>query len=289
MGTQNGYGIEALKELFAASPCGVALADAVSNEVIFANDAFVSMGGYSLEEYREQIGLDYRRLTIGTEADGVDRIEDKFASGGVVADGIYRVARKDGSVYWMRLNAHGIVADGRNCALCFVEDVTAQKENLEQMRLVAESIGSSISVMRVENGVERLAYANSTFFEMLGVEREKYEKDPVAYDVAFVSGEDRERAGEAIKRSVLTGRPQELEYRLLRPGRCAIWMNLRLSAMKETGGDGVVVASVATDITARKEAELALAIEKRRYQLVIDEMKAAIFEWDMQTGEFYSS
>ena len=44
-----------------------------------------------------------------------------------------------------------------------------------------------------------------------------------------------------------------------------------------------------TDITQKKKSEILSTLEKERYQLVIDEMDAAVFEWDLKTGSFYCS
>jgi PAS domain-containing protein len=44
-----------------------------------------------------------------------------------------------------------------------------------------------------------------------------------------------------------------------------------------------------TDITEKKRAEILSALEKSRFQFTIDEMDAAVFEWDLRTGAFYCS
>lgn len=144
-------------------------------------------------------------------------------------------------------------------------------------------------MMKVKDDTESLVYANDTFFRTIGVEREQYEKNLSAYNLSLVTEADRKLTEAAIAKALLSGQPQELEYRLLRPGRDPIWMDRRLSAAKRGTDDSYTLVSIATDITRRKKAELSAALEQRRFQLVIDEMNAAVFEWDIATGEFYSS
>lgn len=88
----------------------------------------------------------------------------------------YRVICKNGDIRWIRLNAEYADVDGINCAVCFLTDISAEKEKFAQLKLVAESIGSCISVMKVKDDTESLVYANDTFFRTIGVEREQYEK-----------------------------------------------------------------------------------------------------------------
>ena len=197
--------------------------------------------------------------------------------------------RKDGSSRSVKLTAEQLYIEGKDCAVCFFEDITSDKEHLLQLKLVTESIGGSISLLRIVGSKEELIYANDLFFKLLGMSQDEYKRDIHYTNMSLLSADDRQLTADTVTKSLVTGKPQELEYRLLRPGKDPLWMSRRLFAMKQDEEGTILMASVATDISERKNSELERVLEHSRYQLVIDDMKAAVFEWNMDTGMFYCS
>ena len=289
MDERDQYSLEKMKSVFAAAPCGVGIFAAVTREPLFLNNAYYRLVGYTPEEYRQLISNEDRKLFYPPDEPMSERVAQRYASDGCLAGVQYRVVQKDGGVCWVELNMISVTVDGGDCALCFFEDITAEKENFAQMKLVAESIGSSICVMRVKGEQEQLLYANNTFYQLTGVDPKVYNENPRAFDQVFASDRDIARTRDAFLKSIQTGQPQELTYRFLGSGREPMWMERRLSAVPQDEADTYLMVSIATDITKKKQAELMLALEQRRYRLVIKEMNAAVFEWDLETGGFYSS
>ena len=289
MNTRESYTLEKLKSIFTAAPCGVGVFAAETYEPLFLNDAYYRLVGYTQEEYKKLISNQDQRLFFPPDQAMAEQVSQRYLHDGNLSGIQYRIIQKNGGVCWVDLTIISVVADGGDCALCFFENITAEKENFAQMKLVADSIGSSICVMRIKNEKEQLLYANKTFFDLIGVDRDRYLKNIHVFDWAFASEQDLERTRNAFQKSIQTGEPQELTYRFLRHEGDPIWMERRLSAVRQDEADTYLMVSVATDVTKKKQAELALALEQRRYQLVVDEMKAAVFEWDFTTGDFYCS
>lgn len=289
MNERESYTLEHLKSVFASAPCGVGVFAAQARDPLFLNDAYFRMVGYTPEEYAELISNEDQKLLFPMDLPVNQRVEQRYSNDGSLSGAEYRVIQKNGGICWVNLTMVSIAADGRDCALCFFEDITAEKENFAQMKLVMDSIGNSICVMRIKSEKEHLLYANDTFFRLIGIDRETYQQNTDAFNKVFVSGEDWARTRDAVLESIRTGTPQSLTYRFLRPGGKPIWMERRLTAVRQDEADTYLAVFVSTDITKKKCAEIALALEQRRYQLVIDEMKAAVFEWDLQTGSFYCS
>ena len=289
MNEHENYHIDELKSIFSAAPCGVGIFSGQEHNPLFLNDAYFRMVGYTPEEYKRVIANDDTQLFFPEDLPVNEKITRDYADTGKLTGIEYRIVQKNGALRWIKLHITPITADGKNCALCFFEDITVEKENLEQMKLVAESIGSSICVLRIKNGLEQLIYANETFFHLIGIDRECYLKNTPAFDNTFTSKEDREKTHDAIQESIRTGTPQEVVYRFLRPGAEPLWMNRRLFVVRQDEANTFLMVSVTTDITKKKQAEYLFEMEHRRYQLVVDEMKAAVFEWNIQTGHFYCS
>lgn len=121
------YDLESLKNVFADAPCGAAVITVNSEEALFFNPAYYSVTGYTPEEYREQIGDDYRRLVF-LEDTGVFALSKASLSESRDVDYEYRVICKNGDIRWIRLNAEYADVDGINCAVCFFTDISAEKE-----------------------------------------------------------------------------------------------------------------------------------------------------------------
>lgn len=289
MDEQKHYRMEELRSAFFSAPCAVGIFNAQTREPLFLNAAYYGLVGYSSDEYDTLISNEDQKLIFPADLPINRSNTEQFSKTGNVSNIQFRIVRRNGEVRWVDLCMTPIVVDDVNCALSFLEDITAEKEHLTQLRLLAESIGSSICVMRIKDGKEQLLYANETFFKLIGIDRERYLKDTATFDYAFTSDDDRAKTHGAIQESIRTGKPQELTYRFLRPDSSPLWMNRRLSVVSEDEENAYLMVSIATDITEKKERELAIALEQRRYELVISEMKAAVFEWNLETGDFYSS
>lgn len=151
-----------------------------------------------------------------------------------------------------------------------------ENDSLERLNLVAETIGSSISVLLLKEGKLSLLYANDTFFKFVGVERDHYCEDTLRYFMTFVAQDDRPATLEAVYTSAKTGEPQDIEYRYLRPGEPPRWMHRRLAAIKREEEDTYLVTSIVTDVTERKNAELQRMAERETFHSVIDNMPCGL-------------
>ncbi len=272
MKLQNGYELEKLKGVFSVAPCGVALFRAKDQTALYYNDAYYKLVGYTPEEYAAQVDGDYQKLIFAGEQPVHARITETIASTGGVSAAEYRIVQKSGDVRWVRMSSSAITVNGMDCSLCFFEDITPEKDSFVQLRLVAESIGESISVLLLKKEGQELLYANSTFYEWVGASREEYNSDTLRYNMSFVAEEDRDDMAAAIHKAIFTGEPQELEYRFLRPGEAMRWMNRRLTAVRRDEAGAYLIVSIVTDITDKKELEQKLAFERERYRDVVDNM-----------------
>ncbi|MDD3369791.1 MAG: PAS domain-containing protein [Lachnospiraceae bacterium] len=157
------------------------------------------------------------------------------------------------------------------------------------METISENIDGSISMFRIVKGKEEILYANSSFYKLIGVEPEKYNHNLEAFNHLFLSDEDYDKVEKAIRYAVISGSPGEVEHQFHRQDGTVLWLNRRYAAVKQDEPDTYLLISIVTDVTERKAAEIETALEQHRYQLVIDELDAAVFEWNMEDGSFYSS
>lgn len=76
-----------------------------------------------------------------------------------------------------------------------------------------------------------------------------------------------------------------LEHRIIKPSGEQRWLSIKASVVKRgAAGTPETVAGVVQDLTERKQAELDLRAEKRRYDLATTGSLIAIWEWEAHTG-----
>jgi len=84
-------------------------------------------------------------------------------------------------------------------------------------------------------------------------------------------------------------RVQDFESEVVRPDGSRIWISENVRAIRDASGKVAYVQGLVTDITARKQAELALRESEDRWRLAVLGINAGIWEKNLVTGEsFYS-
>lgn len=138
-----------------------------------------------------------------------------------------------------------------------------------------------------ENPTIREIYLNDAFFEMIGYTRQEYAllKDRPAE--SYIAPEDRWKYAENVLKMQERGFIADCEYRVIRQDGTLRWVQLNVSRIRI--GDETAYFATYTDITRAKESELASACAEDRYRLVIENTNTAVFEWNDQTGNYYSS
>ncbi|NCB32721.1 MAG: PAS domain S-box protein [Erysipelotrichia bacterium] len=267
------YHIETFKQVFRDAPFGVGVFDLQTGQSLFLNEAFYRIIEYTPEEYNAIISDDLSLLLYDQDKIITETIKKELQETGSVKNLEYRIIKKNKGISTIQVSIVIIHLDGRTCAFCYFEDVTSEREYLEHFKLIAENTDSSISLLRlnVKDKTIKLIFANDIFFKMAGGSREKYTADPESL-LSLVPEEDQNNTVEAIRRSILTGKPQELEYRLYQPDHTSRWMNRHLSAIKQDEENTYLLSSIVTDITDLKQSELQIKLEQQNYQNILDNM-----------------
>ena len=134
-----------LNGLFELSPFGIILSDFETSRLIDCNQAFQSQTGYAREEL---VSLRIADVTPREYAkpDALER--ERASRSGRYGPYEKETLRKDGSRYPVRL--HGMVMtdrSGRRVVWSFVEDISAQKQALVQLREQADYTGAILKNM----------------------------------------------------------------------------------------------------------------------------------------------
>ena len=231
--------------------------------VVEFNPAAQETFGYTREE---AVGADLRGLIVPprfqeAHRQGISRFL-KTGEGPVLNRRVEVPAlRKDGAEITVELAATAITDLDPPLFTAYMRDVTEQKqadaalrESEERLRFALEAGGMGTFEWFIQEG--RVSW--SPDLEIL------HEMGPGGFGgrledvMADVHLEDRERLVASVQAAVAGGRPHDVEYRSVLPSGKQIWLGAKGRVIRDESGQPQRMVGICTDITARKEAEVAI-------------------------------
>lgn len=282
--------------LFYFLPIG-AYRSSPDGEMIRANPALVRLNGYDTEA--ELLGA------------VKDIAQEWYVDPGRRAE-FRRLLERDGHVrafvseirrhrtrerIWISENAHAVRdPQGR---LCWyegtVEDITerveaqaARQRSEEQLRLLTAQIPGMVFVVEVpDSGAIRYRFVSAGVQQIYGLTPEDVLRDPDIL-ARHRHPDDAPLFAAHIQR-IQTGVPDEgFEFRIVRADGQERWLFRRSDTVLLDAGTKVRVGLL-LDVTARKQAELALRESEALWKLALDSAGDGVWDWNLATGEEYVS
>lgn len=247
-------------------------------DVIFALDAALTptylspsasaLFGYTLEDSQERSIFDF------VEPEDAPRVQENvratMESRGTFGVNEFRLRTASGELKWVENRARylydesgalsGIVANLRD-----ITDRKAAEEellNLSERHQEAErTAGLGHWEMEIATGA---TIWSDEFFRICGFEPQSF--SPTA-DVGFrlIHPDDQDRASRAINEAIESGRPYDIEKRIVRPDGEVRWVHSRGDIVRDEGAESVKLVGSFLDITERKKAQVELqkALEQK--------------------------
>lgn len=268
------------------------------NPLVFVNPAFTDMTGYRPDEV---IGKNCRFLQ-GPETDplAVAEIRQALAHKKVCKVTLLNY-RKDGTPFWNELTVSPVF-DAQGQLINFVglqNDVTQRKQMEETLkksedwlRRIFSTISDHIYVTELTHTGQSVNRFISPTEALTGYPQEKILADWDFWPSTLIHPDDRARAAAQFQ-CFVRGESSEVEYRLTRADGRLIWVRDSGRVERDPLSQNVIVYGVVSDITARKQAEEALA--KRSAELeealnmlngVIENLPAMLFMKDAESLHF---
>ena len=291
--------IEEMEVIFNTVPIGLAIADDPEGYHIRGNPANERLlglpAGSELSKKIDGIGT-YRVLKDGHEL-AVDKLPMQRAiSGEIVNNQVIEVLRPDGKTVVLIANASPLLnEDGlpRGAIGAFL-DITQLKqteamvrESEERMRLATEATGVGIWEWNVITNQIRW---DAQMFRIYGIKptQDGFIEYP-AWSGSVVT-EDLPYQEEVLKNIARHGGHSSREFRILHAGDKDIRYIYSVETARKNGsGEIEWVVGTNLDVTERKLSEAKLRENETRLTLVIEEVKAGYWDWDLKTNKLYLS
>jgi PAS domain S-box-containing protein len=267
-----------LAALFAGLPVGVVV-HGLDGRIVSANRSALDIIGLSLDEITGKTSTDPDWQTIredGSPYPGAEHpVAICLAGGAPVRNAVMGVKRRtNGDLRWLRIHANPLRVDGAGRGLCLFQDITQRKQLEEQldMALLGANLGTYDADLQT-GGVN----VNARYLDILGYAPGELEMS-VAEWMARIHPDDFPQI-KANYDHVLASPVGYVnnEYRLRHKDGTWVWLldSGRVLGVDERG-EAVRIAGTQMDITARKQAELALQESEARYRTVVESAPVAM-------------
>lgn len=242
-----------------------------TGRILDANDIFLSVVGYSLDEVVGQ-----HHSIFLTEKERNSAAYKHFWSdlaNGEANSGEFRRVAKDGSDVWLSASYMPVFADGSSRIKSIIKvatDITETKTTAAAANAQTDAINRSQAVIHFDlDGT--IMFANENFCKTLG-----YRLDEIRgrHHSMFVTEEDKGPKYDKFWQELRTGNFQTAEYHRIGKNNKDVYIQATYNPILDANGDVKGVVKFATDVTAMvldRERQAAISIEIDRDLTAIQE------------------
>jgi PAS domain S-box-containing protein len=281
--------------LFKILPVGVSITDAEGN-IIEANPASETILGISVEDHTKRtyneptwriIGPDHRIMPASDYA-SVRALQDHR----VIRSQEQGIIHDDGSIRWITVSAAPIPLDDYGVAIAYT-DITERKrleqilaDSKEELTDLLNSSGAIITKFSLlADGSCNYDYYSPQSEVIYGYQPEELLNNPNLWR-SRVLPEDFENIILPAIQSIFTGQRQlDLEYRFRHRDGSIRWIHETATARRDEAKDCWSVIVVATDISDRVSAEIALRDSEERLRFALEAARMGSWDWNILTNK----
>ncbi len=255
---------------------GTFVFDDAGNRFVHVSPEFAAIYGRSEEELLSYDGAEYSLAHPDDRDHAIDVIEAAKVSREPY-DLEYRIVRPDGGVRWVREMGETITGDGKNAqrgigAVLDLTDIRRTQQDLEEQRTVLAVAQSVARVGHViyDLDLNRAVDCSDVAAEIVGVERDDMLLPWQDEIKLYVHPDDRDYVAEAYRSGEATGKPLDIEYRMVRGDGEVCYVNEVVHRLEQDGRPSNREISTIQDITARKQIEQTLRDLKEQAEAAND-------------------
>jgi PAS domain S-box-containing protein len=189
----------------------------------------------------------------------------------------FRIVRQDGAIRWLRSKLYPIKDEtGEIYRICTIAEDISDCKSLELALEASESklnqiinspIAAIVRIQVFKNQDWRLDYVSAGSAAIFGYTAEEFIADQSIW-MAHIHPEDLETTILPVFEDIFLEKTQHFEYRFMHKDGSLRWLSAQFTAKYHPEEDSWFVNQMTVDISDRKQAEIALAHQKQREQVL---------------------
>lgn len=248
---------ERYRLLFESSPHPMWIYDTKTLAFLAVNAAAVREYGYTREEFARLKVTDIRPPEDQHEfLEKVVEVAEQANSD----SGMWRHRRKNGDMIEVQISSHSVPFISEHARLVLITDVTSRNKAMAALRESRALLEQAQAVAHVGSWVTELTEDGSLVWSretcrIFGVPEENEHQTTVTEFFRLVHPDDRAKVREAVTRSMETGRPYNVDHRIIRSDGSVRWVHEQAELEYDKSGRPFRMIGVVQDITERHRAE----------------------------------
>jgi PAS domain S-box-containing protein len=251
--------------------------------ITWTNEGFKKLTGYSEEEMKQKNPI---QLCSGKLSDGTTllKITKAFLNKKSFNHEII-LHRSNGTWFWSRIKGQSLPQEESESNQYFfmVEDITYEKEQEEQVRVLSLLAEENLNAVVIANADGALEWTNKSFTRITGYTLEEVKgKKPGQ----FLQGPGTDPETVAyLGKQIKAGLPFNCEILNYTKFNVPYWLRIQGQAIRNKQGEVIRYFALEEDITQQKEAEEKLRESQLRWQFALEGAGDGVWEYDFQTEE----
>ncbi|WP_206756613.1 PAS domain-containing protein [Aerosakkonema funiforme] len=260
----------------------------------FISDAILEISGYPSSEFIANKVRSFASIIHPEDRQMVEEIVREAVKNKQPFMNEYRIVRGDGSIAWVYEKGRGIF-DAKSKIICLegvLFDISDRKQTELELLLATERLQhlltSSPASIYSRKPTEDLAttFISSNVEAMLGYQAEEFLED-ASFWTTRIHPEDIKRVLVELAKHLFLDGFHSIEYRFLHQNGTYRWVYDQVKSIQDEAGNLIECVGYWTDITDRKQAEIALRESQRRYQTLAEASPVCIFHTDADSNFLY--
>ncbi len=224
-----------------------------------------------------------------------DRERDEYLFNQAVLTGVdyhneFRIRRPDGEVRWLLSNGRPMRDEnGKSIRMAgSVFDITARRNAENAAAKANEQLAAALNAAQMISWewdvLDRLQIVSGDQRAVYGAELESLD---ALY--AMMPSEDRKIAESAWHQTISTGAPYRCDFRVRWPDGSLHWIHSHGTPIQTVDGKVIRIAGIASEVTERKQTELALAASESRLQDAMQAGRMCCWTWQVEDDQWLVS
>jgi PAS domain S-box-containing protein len=245
---------------------------------IYANEAACRSFGYTREEFLSKKAFDTNPAF--NETNWKDHWREIKERGSFTFEATLQ--RKDGSRFPGEISVNYLVYDGKEYNCSYIRDITERKRTEDELRKLSRAVEDGPAMVVITDLGGDIEYVNPRFTQLTGYTLEEAKgKNPRI----LKSGETPQEEYRRLWETILSGKEWRGEFRNKKKSGELYWESAVIAPIKDNEGRVTHYIAIKEDITDRKRAEEALKYSEAKFKAIFENVGAAIFIADADTGQ----